>query len=62
MRNIFLSTKTYLEKTPTIKRVYLVDWICLDYTNMDEMLEEKGYVLTTEKSCYKIYEKVSPLE
>jgi hypothetical protein len=56
-----LATKTYLERTPTIKRVYLVDWIYLDYTNMDVMLEGKGYELTKVRNCYKIYEKVSPL-
>ena len=56
------ATKEYLDKNSTIKRVYIVNRLYMYYSDMDTMLVEKGYSLTDEQSCYRIYEKSNLLD
>ena len=52
------STKEYLSRVSTIKRVYVVNRNYLYYnTPMDDMLNEIGFKLMKRENCYREYEK-----
>ena len=52
------STKEYLSRVSTIKRVYVVNRNYLYYnTPMDDMLNEIGFKLKKRENCYREYEK-----